>query len=325
MLVGAVDGGGTKTKAVIGDDSCTILSEATAGCGNHQVCGVQQSVTNVGLALQTALAKLGKSERDVTYVHYSLAGADRPEDMDLLRDPLQNLGFARWGLTSDAWSSLRLGTDQGNGIGIVCGTGTNAVGRNAFGNEIQVGGFGYLLGDRAGGEALARCAFHTAVRSFEGREEKSLLTELLPLSFGKDNMMDLIQLALDEGWETVPASLAEIVHSAADQGDVVSISLLQNMGLELGNAAVAVFRKLGGWPAGVVVPVVLTGSIVQSGRNKDLLAKLESVVTQSIPNADLRIPTFSPVMGALMTACDSVGLNGLSPAWDRVSDILNKH
>lgn len=322
MLVAAVDGGGTKTRAVIVDKTCAVLSEHTAGCGNHQVCGLKKSIENVALALRTALQKIGKTQKDIAFVQYSLAGADRDADVQLLSPHLRELGFPRWGLTSDAWSSLRLGTYDGRGIGIVCGTGTNAVGVNGEGVRVQIGGFGYLFGDRAGGEELARTAFHTAVRSFEGREAASVLTELIPQYFSQTGMPDLIQYALDEEWQTVPSGLAETVHVAAAQGDAVSVTLLRQMGTELGNAAVAVFRKLETWPVTEVVPVVLTGSILQKGRNKDLLSSMAHVIEQTIPSAEVRIPVAPPVMGALMMACDSVGWPSSSPEWETVAELL---
>lgn len=62
------------------------------------------------------------------------------------------------GIVSDAWYGLRSGTSDYVGVSLVYGFGTNAVGQNRDGLEVQVGGFGCLFGDTAGGRDLAHDA-----------------------------------------------------------------------------------------------------------------------------------------------------------------------
>lgn len=79
------------------------------------------------------------------------------------------------------------------------------------------------------------------------------------------------------------------------------------MGRELGIAAAAVIRRLGGFGE-EEVPVVLTGSILQSGRNSLLLDALLQEVWAEQPRCTLVIPELPPVFGAVMLAMDRLGI-----------------
>ncbi|MNP62367.1 hypothetical protein D3C76_1576400 [compost metagenome] len=79
------------------------------------------------------------------------------------------------------------------------------------------------------------------------------------------------------------------------------------MGRELGISAAAVIRKLGGFEE-EAVPVILTGSILQSGRHPLLLDALLQEVKAEHPLCTLVIPELTPVFGAVMLAMDHLGI-----------------
>lgn len=202
---------------------------------------------------------------------------------------------------------LRVGSSAHTGVVLVCGSNTNAAGRNKEGLTVQVGGFDDLFGDRAGGYYLSRQAFGRAVRSWEGREPYSLLVEKAPKALGYSNMEEMINRCLDDNISVAPLELALVVHEAADEGDWMASEMLTEMGKELGVSAATVIRKLGGF-TGENVPIVLTGSILQSGRNSLLLAALEKEIKAVCLDYSLIIPDLAPVYGALMLAMDHLGI-----------------
>ncbi|WP_168120010.1 BadF/BadG/BcrA/BcrD ATPase family protein [Paenibacillus sp. HB172176] len=304
MYLAGVDGGGSKTFAVVSDSHGAILGSGAAGCGNHQMIGAEAAVANLKLALSLALEEAGIREGQLSFVQFGLAGADRRFDMDRLHPEIEKqMRLREWNVVCDTIEGLRTGSPDHLGVVLVCGSNSNAAGRNKAGQTVQVGGFDALFGDRAGGYYLAAQAFGRTIRSWEGREPHSLLVELVPAGLGFPGMQEMMDYYLDEEIETAPLQLSFIVHEAAESGDWLSRELLGEMGKELGMSAAAVIRKLGGFGE-ETVPIVLTGSILQSGRSQLLLDALEKEVSAAHPQYQLIIPELAPVFGAVMMAMD---------------------
>ncbi|MCY0880220.1 MAG: ATPase [Firmicutes bacterium] len=297
-----VDGGGSQTTAVVADSQGYPLGWGKAGGANHQGVGVTEAVGQIWAAAEEALNAARVSPRDVVSVHYGLAGADRPHDFALLRPALQSLPFARWDVTADAWIGLRAGTARYVGVSLVCGSGTNAVGRDPAGHEVQIGGFGYAFGDTAGGHHLAVETFRAAVRDYQRRGPHTLLTELVPKHLGLADMDAVYQTWLDTG-RPIPLSLVLVAHQAADLGDAVARGLLTAMGEELGIAANAVLAHLDAWEP---IEVVLVGSIAQKGRHPALLGACRRTIQERYPAAQVRALTEQPVYGAVLMALDAI-------------------
>ncbi|MCY0878534.1 MAG: ATPase [Firmicutes bacterium] len=306
-----IDGGGSQTTAVVADERGFPVGWGSAGGANHQTVGLERAVQALAQAADEALARAGLGSRDIGMTHYGLAGADRPRDFEILNGGLATLPFHPWSVTSDAWMGLRAGSPQNVGVAVVCGSGTNAVGRDAAGHQVQIGGFGYAFGDTAGGHHLAVETFRAAVRAWQRRGPRTRLEELVPQHLQRPNMSAVYDDWLDSGAE-IPLSLAELAHQAADQGDEVARALLREMGEELGMAARAVLDHLDPWPG--PVPVVLLGSILQRGRNPGLLNALAEAVRLSYPSAELKILSVRPVYGAVLMALDALGLRAESGA-----------
>lgn len=199
-IVMGIDGGGSKTHAVIADQSGNLLGKGFSGCSNYQVNGIEQAFTNIQEAVATAMQEARLSSTDLSFVQYGLAGADREIDIRTLKSKLATLPYKKWDLVCDTMEGLRLGSDSNTGVVLVAGSGTNAAGRNQEGNVVQTGGFGYLYGDgQVGGNALAAEAFRSAVRSWELRDIPSSLTERIPRFLGFNTMEEMWNQFLDKG------------------------------------------------------------------------------------------------------------------------------
>lgn len=302
-----VDGGGSKTHAVVADESGNKLGEGVSGPGNHQGCGIEIALENVRQAALDALAEAHVTADDVSFVQYGLAGADREHDYQILRPALSTLPFTQYDIVCDTLEGLRTGSPDNIGVVLVCGSGTNAMGRNRSGEMVQTGGFGYLFGDTAGGYHLAAETFRAAVRSMEFRAVPSKLPAMVAAALGFSTMEQAVDQYLDQEIYHVPAELAIVAHEAANLGDALAISLLQEMGRELGLAAISVLRKLGGF-GGDPFPVVLVGSVFQKGRNTHILETLQTTVHELYPEADFVIPKMAPVYGSILLGMDHLGL-----------------
>lgn len=302
-----VDGGGSKTYAVLVDELGNRLGQGVAGCGNHQGPGMDVAKENIQLAMSQALTEAGLEPEDITYVQYGLAGADRPYDFSIIRPALATLPYPRWDVVCDTYEGLRTGSPTNVGVVLVCGSGTNAVGRTQSGETAQTGGFGYLYGDTAGGQFLAEETFRAAVRSYEYREGPSLLPDMVSEALGFASMEEVYNHYLDNEIYHVPLHLTLLLHEAAARGDGLAIRILVDTGRELGNAANSVVQRLGGF-GDEPFPVVLTGSVLQQGRSSYLLESLEREVRRKNKSAYFVIPEMAPVYGAIMLGMDHLGI-----------------
>ncbi len=304
-----LDGGGSQTTAVIVNEAGTLVGEGHAGGANHQKTGIDATLNSISEATGQALAAAEIDAEEVNFVQYCLAGADREADFRILQPALSTLPFGSWNLVSDAWQGLRAGTEDNVGVVLVCGSGTNAIGRSRSGHTVQVGGFGYLLGDAAGGTYLAMKAFRVALRSWEGREAPTSLTERVPAALGFPCMQDLYEYLLDHGARHPRAlDLSLVVHQAADDGDVIAQRLLQGMGRELASAANAVITRLDGFANETTIPVVVFGGMIQQGRSAWALDVLNAAIHERFPAAAVTILDVMPVYGSVLLAFDQSGL-----------------
>jgi N-acetylglucosamine kinase-like BadF-type ATPase len=302
-----MDGGGSKTFTVITNENGYLMGRGVSGGGNHQGPGIQQALSNLRDSAEQALLQAGLSYDDITFVQYGLAGADREKDLNILRPALSTLPFAKWDVVCDTMEGLRAGSPDNIGVVLVCGSGTNAAGRNRQGKTVQTGGFGYLFGDRTGGHDLARKTFSHAVRSWDLRDIPSILTSKIPEYLGLASMEEVYNDFLDRDINDVPREMTLLLHEAADEGDELAIRILRQAGRELGLGANSVITQMNAFD-GETFPVVLVGSVVQEGRNPHLLAALNETIAEKYKQYEIIIPRMAPVFGAILLAMDHLRL-----------------
>lgn len=298
-----VDGGGSKTYALIVDERGRVAGRGASGNGNHQT-GYEQAKRNIGEAVGAALAEAGLSPADIEQAVFGLAGADREADFRILRPMIAELGFPRHEIVCDTMIGLRAGTSRPAGVVLICGTGTNSAGRNDAGETCQVGGFTYEFGDFGGGGSLAVEAFRSVIRAWDGRGEPTLLTELVLEQLGYDSVQAMYDDYLDHG-RYPPAKLTPLLFDAANRGDRTALDILRAQGVELGKSARAVIRRLG--MAEDEFEVVLAGSVLMRGDGDYVTRAIEEAVREAAPRASVVKLTVEPVVGAVWSAAEAGG------------------
>ncbi|MCA0758702.1 ATPase [Paenibacillus sp. N4] len=306
MLFLGVDAGGSKTHALLADENGRVLGKGRGGNGNHQTA-FERAKESIDDACSQALREAGAAKEQVDFAYFGLAGADREPDYAILRPMIASLGYERHAIACDTLIAMRAGTRRSCGAVIISGTGFNAAARNAMGEELQYGGFGYLFGDGhdGSGAGLAIQAFRTAIRASEGRERPTLLTELVPRRLGYTSIQAMYEDALFHG-KRPPAELAKVIFEAAGQGDAVAARILREAGVEHGSAVVALIKRLG--MENEEFDVVLAGSVLVKGASPHLAEAIGETVRQAAPRAAAVKLTADPVAGAVMSAMDSSGM-----------------
>ncbi len=73
-----VDGGASKTSALLIDQDATQLGHGLAGPSNHLRIGLETATRNIERAVNIALVEAGMAIREVEYAYCGIAGADHP-------------------------------------------------------------------------------------------------------------------------------------------------------------------------------------------------------------------------------------------------------
>lgn len=299
-----IDGGGSKTHALLADERGNVLGKGMSGNGNHQI-DASEAARHLQEAVDGALSTAGMAREDVQHAYFGLAGADREADYRILRPMVGALGLPRHTIECDTMIGLRAGTDRPYGISVICGTGSNCAGRNQRGEHLQVGGFSYMYGDFGGGASLNVEAFRSVIRAWDGREQPTLLTDLLLDRLGYADVETMFNDYLDRDL-SVPVDVAKLLFPAAERGDAAALAILRHQGEEMGKSAAAVARRLG--MTEDRFDVVLVGSLVTRGDRGWIRGPIEAAVHAVAPGASIVKLTIDPVFGAVWSAMEADGL-----------------
>jgi N-acetylglucosamine kinase-like BadF-type ATPase len=149
-----VDVGGTKTHALIADDTGQTLGFATGGPGNWEVVGYN-GLTRVLLDVTSRAMKLaGVNVDQIAGAGMGIGGYDWPSEHQDHLDAISPIGLScPLEIVNDATLGILAGTSQGWGISVVAGTGCNARGwsKDHKRQGRAVGGGGFWSGEYAGG------------------------------------------------------------------------------------------------------------------------------------------------------------------------------
>ncbi len=309
QFVIGLDGGGTKTAAMLADLRGNVLVEETGGPSNFQIIGVEKAAATIYSLMEACCKEIGCSMGDVACVTAGLTGAGRAGDQERMRAGLLQYAEQR-GVTlrdvrieSDARIALE-GAFKGKvGIILIAGTGSIAFGKDQEGVVHRVGGWGRLLGDEGSGYVLGRDALNAVTKHLDERGTPTLLTDLLAKKFNLSTQEHIITAVYRENFDI--ASVAPLVIEAAEQNDAEAARILNRATFELTEHVRAMLMKLE--RASRVrqrVPLALIGSVIT---NDNVFIKiLRQKITFSLPQIFIVQPEASPVYGAVLLASASV-------------------
>src|SRR5881227_1543182 len=187
-----VDGGASKTAALVIDESGKSLGSGVAGPSNHLRVGIETAARNIERAVNKALVAADVASREIAWAYCGIAGADHPAHRQEVVDSLE-IFFPRGNFTvdNDARIALTGAIGFGSGVVVIAGTGSVAFGRNGTGKEARAGGWGPTIGDEGSGYAIARQGLAAIARAHDGHGEPTRMTDLLCNEYGMCNPVDL--------------------------------------------------------------------------------------------------------------------------------------
>ena len=295
-----IDGGGTKTHAVITDSEYRIVGEGFSGAANPLRVGLEEAVSHIEQAVADACAQARIALNNIDSACAAIAGINHPIHYHTMKDALDDaLHVGGLELVTDARAALEGALDGKAGVVVIAGTGSIAIGVNPDGETARSGGFGPTLSDEGSGYYIAQRALKAVVSSFDGRSPQTTLAERICKKLGVAGPSDLPGVIYNSDSEPVDiAPLAELVDEAAREGDEVARQILTAAGRELGRLAASVIDKLGLHASAFRVACV--GSVFRSG--EFVLEPLREAVLRVAPHAEIGPPLYPPAIGAVKLA-----------------------
>ena len=301
----AVDGGNTKTIAVVADAGGRALGAGRGGCSDiyNAATPARRDRGDRGRRRRRRWRARASTAADVEAAAFSLAGADWPEDFTLLERALrERLGLPEPPLVvNDALGALRAGSPDWTGVAIVSGT-YNAIGaRHPDGRVFHLGFWPDRAGGRDVGDEGLRAVYHAAL----GMGPATTLTEsALALYEAADAIALLHEFTRRGGLaESEVDRLAPVVLDAADAGDAVAQAIVADKGSILGRQGRASAEQLG-------LPLAGTRIVLIGGVFAHPTERLADATMAELPGAIPIRPLVPAVTGALLLALDRLGVDG---------------
>jgi N-acetylglucosamine kinase-like BadF-type ATPase len=297
----AVDGGNTKTLAVVAGADGRLLGTGRAGCADiYNAPTPERALDGIAAAAAAALAEAGIGSEDLAAAAFGLAGADWPEDFVLLERALQErLGLRTPPLVvNDALGALRAGSADWTGIAAVSGT-FNAVGaRRADGRVFHLG----FWPDGAGGRHIARAGLRAVYHAELRMGPPTALTAAALALWDAPDAIELLHAFTRRGG--IPTGeedrLAPVVLDLADEGDAVAQAIVEATGSTLGSQARACAAR-------IELPLDGARVVLAGGVFSHPTDRLARAVAAELPGAEPVRCAAPPVSGVLLLALDRVG------------------
>ena len=303
-IVIGIDGGGTKTRAIVADEHGNQVAEVIGAASAVRPGEVEASAEVIAATVADALASCEMTHVIPRVLCVGVAGVGREAERQALWQALVEREIAAEVVVHTDFSvALDDAFAEGPGILLVAGTGSVAFGRGPSGTMARAGGWGPVFGDEGGGSWIGRRALSIVSAASDGREPETALTGALLTAAQLNETTELI------GWaaKATPAelaSLAPVVMSVADSGDLRANSLLSLAVEELVVHVRALARQLFG-DERAAISVALSGGLLKRGTT--LRKRLEHRLKSAVPGAQLRVEEVIAARGAVRGALRYLG------------------
>jgi len=299
------DLGATKTHTLIVDETGRALGFGESGPGNHESVGYDGMFQSMKNGMEQALRAAGLKKEDITGAGFGVAGYDWPSEASITAETIRRLGLnAPFTFVNDAVPGLVAGAEEGWGVVVVSGTGSNCRGWDReHKREGRVTGHGVLMGEGAGGTELLHRSMQLIGYAWSKRGPMTALADAIVKYIGAKDLEDLMRGYTTYEFE-IGAEAAPIVFRVAEEGDPVAQELIHWAGCELGEMANAVIRQLEF--ENLAFDVVMTGSMFEGGAR--LIKPMRETIHKLAPKARLVRLTAPPVLGAAMLGMEAGGI-----------------
>ena|SRR6185437_1184053 len=309
----AIDAGGTKTRCVLADET-RVLARGQTGTVKLMRVAEADATSRLHAMLVEAAAAADVSLADVKRTCFGLAGSRSESVQQWARRAITEAGVGgQLAICGDEEIALDAAFQDGPGILVIAGTGSNAIGRATNGKLFGAGGWGPVLGDEGSGYWIGLEATRAALRAQDETGGNTTAQELLHAieqAFGVASLGELIargnlRVASNEASPPDFAGLVPTIVERAASGNAVALDVLERAGEELAGLVTLLVEKTRAAGANLAT----TSTSIQVAFTGGVLAEISlvresfaAVLGAKIPGAKVREPAVDPLVGALWRA-----------------------
>jgi N-acetylglucosamine kinase-like BadF-type ATPase len=306
----AADGGNSKTDVVLGTADGEVLGFVRGPTTSPHVVGLTQAVEVLDGLIGAAREDAGLDPAaPIDLIAVYLAGADLPIEVERLQAAVEAQHWAeRSVVDNDCFALMRAGTSMPDAVAVVCGAGTNCVGRAADGRTARFPALGPISGDWGGGHDLAEHTLRLAARGEDGRGAPTALSAAVAAHFGRRTVEE-VSIALHLGELAMAAihQLTPVLFAVAAEGDEVAAGLIRRQVDEI----LAQHRVAAGRLDLLTAPhaLVLGGGVLRA-QHPQLHEQVVAGALAQAPQVTVGVVDAPPVVGAALLAVDALGTAG---------------
>lgn len=288
-----IDGGGTKTTCVVGDEN-SVLATANGSGSNVVRLGEAQAKLGLQAAISQACSQAKVSPLRVLAACVGAAGATNPDANATVRQIVrQILPNAEVVVVGDMVIAHEAALHHHPGVVAIAGTGSIAYGCNEQGETARAGGWGFAISDEGSGQWIGRTAVSEAMRASDARRDSMLLARILG-AWKLASQDDLVRYANS----SPPPSFAElfpVIDHAARERDVIASDILTRAGAELAELVLVVMHRL--WKPAEMVRVGVAGGVFAN--SEQVRRAFYHSLRAAWPKTSVCFKVTDPVVGAL--------------------------
>ena len=296
-----IDGGGTKTRCVLGDEHSVLATGTGSGCSILRV-GEDCARDSLSGAIHEACVQAGVSPQQIARTCAGIAGAADDGIASRLQRLLIEIIGGAIEVIGDMEVALESAFSGGPGVVVTAGTGSIAFGKNAQGETARAGGWGRILCDEGSAHWIVLKAIDAALHEHDrGRKPQLLQAVLTALEL--DCPTDLAAYA---GASPTPefAPHFPLIVQAATRGDQIACAALQRAGVELADLAGTIADRL--FAGCDEIPIAVHGGVFTG--SPQVRTAFANELLRYCPRGRLSDATVDPAVGALQRARHEFGI-----------------
>ncbi len=290
-----IDAGNTKTVAVLADHTGQVVGFGRSGGANIYV-DHEAALTSLDHAVGAALRAASVTAEHVHATTLSAAGADWPEDFEVLAEALRARGWGeRRQVVNDAIGALHAGIGDAAGVAVVCGTSAGIAARGPDGRTWHSS----YWQEPEGAEELGQRTLRAVYRAALGIDPGTTLTARVLHHYALPDPEALLHAftARHAPLHNTPVgALARLLLDEAQRGDPVSVGIVTHHGRALGDYVLAAARQVG---LSGAYPVVTSGGVMRHP-SPALRGAMMRRIHEDAPLATELPAPHEPVFGAVL-------------------------
>lgn len=291
----AIDGGGTKTECVVGDER-SVLASAVGSTIKIKKVGNKAAAEVLQSAINDVCKQANIRPDQFSRTCIGLAGSSIPEVSQWTRATLTQLVSGELILVNDTTIAHHAAFNGGPGVLVIAGTGSNVLGINERGESARAGGWGPIISDEGSGFWIGRRAVAQSMRAHDAGHSTELLSAIIH-AWRLSSREEVVAMANSNPPPDFAALLPAVLQ-CADAGDALAREILSSAANELAQLARIVVRKL--WNGDEKIPIALTGGVF--AHSAQIRQMFSNAIRAERRGIEVNPEPVHPVMGALAMA-----------------------